>query len=75
LAATVLTVIVREYESYGGKATAGENKNESMPSQSIKSVLTVGKFKTVSTYKQFSKSKMTAVTTETKSKQKKKRPE
>jgi hypothetical protein len=47
-------------------------KNESMPSQPV---LTVGKFKTVSTYNQFLKSKMTAVTTETTKKKKEKRPE
>ena len=69
MAATVPIIIVWGYETYGGKATAGEYKNESMPSQPV---LTVGKFKTVSTYNQFLKSKMTAATTETTKKQKKK---
>ena len=72
MAATVLTVFVRGNETYGGKATAGEYKNESMPSQPV---LTVGKFKTVSTYNQFLKSKMTVATTETTKKTKEKRPE
>jgi hypothetical protein len=60
------------YENNGGKATAGQNKNESMPSHPIPSVLTVGKFKMFFTYKEFSKQKMTAATTEIKRNQKKK---